>query len=88
MRLELKTENEKNSRSFSHFLGIVFILTLIIILWDVAFKLRIISRNYEIDYNCKLLSIEKSSTKFKKLSRLSTLKSKERILEFCRKVVK
>ena len=88
MKFELKTENENYSKSFSFLLGIVFIITFIITLSDFALKLGIISRNYEIDYNCRLLSIEKSTTNFKKLSRLSKLKSKQRIWEFCKDFVK
>ena len=88
MKFELKTENEYYSKSFSYFFGIIFILTLIIILCDVALKLGIISRNYDIDYNCRLLSVEKSTAKFKKLSRLSNLKNKQRIWEFCKEFVK
>ena len=88
MKFELKTENENYSKSSSYFLGIVFALALIIILCDIALKLGIISRQYQINYNCKLLTIEKSSSNFIKLSRLSNLKSKERIWEFCREVVK
>ncbi len=88
MKFELKTENENYSKSFSQFFGIVFFLTLIIILSDVAIKLGTISRNHKIEYNCKLLSVEKSTTNFKNLSRLSKLKSKQKIWEFCREVVK
>ena len=88
MKFELKTENEKYSKSFSFLLGIVFIVFLIITLSDIALKLGLISRNYEIDYNCRLLSVEKSTKIFKKLSRLSNLKSKQRIWEFCRGVIK
>ena len=88
MKFELKTENENYSKSFSQFLGIVFFLTLIIILCDVALKLEIISRNHKIEYNCRLLSVEKSKLHFKKLSRLSNLKSKPQIWEFCREVIK
>ena len=88
MKFELKTENENYSKSFSHFFGIVFILTLIIVLCNNALKLGIISKNYEIDYNCRLLSVEKSTATFKKLSRLSNLKSKQRIWQFCREVIK
>ena len=88
MKLELKTENKNYSKSFSYFFSVVFALTLIIILCDVALKLRIISRNQAIYYNCRLLSVEKSSTKFTELSRLSNLKSKQRILEFCRGFIK
>ena len=88
MKFEFKTENEKYSKSLSKFLGAFFILALIIILFDVALKLGIISRYYQLDYNCKLLSIEKSATNFKNLSKLSNLKNKQRIWEFCREVVK
>jgi len=88
MKFELKTENENYSKSISQFFIIFFFITLIIILCDVALKLGIISRNYQIEYNCRLLSVEKSKPHFKKLSRLSNLKSKQQIWEFCREVIK
>ena len=88
MKFELKTENENYSKSISQFFSIVFFLTLIIILCDIALKLGIISRNHKIEYNCRLLSVEKSKTQFTKLSRLSNLKSKQQIWEFCREVIK
>ena len=88
MKFELKTENEKYSNSISQFFGIVFLITLIIILFDVALKLGIISRIHKIEYNCRLLSVEKSTPYFKKLSKLSNLKSKQQIWEFCREVIK
>ena len=88
MKFELKTEKENYSKSFLQFLGIFFFLTLIIILCDVALKLGIISRNHKIEYNCRLLSVEKSKTRFKKLSRLSNLKSKQQIWKFCSEVIK
>jgi len=88
MKFELKTENENYSKSISQFLGIVFLITLIIILCDIALNLRIISRNHKIEYNCRLLSVEKSKPHFKKLSRLSNLKSKPQIWELCKEVIK
>ena len=88
MKFELKTEKENYSKSFLQFFGIIFFLTSIIFLCDAALKLGIISRNHEIEYNCRLLSVEKSKTHFKKLSRLSNLKSKQQIWEFCREVIK
>ena len=88
MKFELKTENENYSKSISQFFFIVFFITLIVILCDVALKLGIISRNHKIEYNCKLLTVEKSKPHFKKLSRLSNLKSKQQIWEFCREVIK
>ena len=88
MKFELKTENEIYSKSFSRFFGIVIILTLIFILCDIGLKLGIISRKYKIEYNCRLLSVEKSKPYFKKLSRLSNLKSKQQIWKFCSEVNK
>ena len=88
MKFELKTENEKYSNSFSNILKAVFILALIIIFCDVALKLGIISRHYQIEYKCRHLSVEKSNSNFKKLSRLSKQKSKQRIWEFCKEFVR
>ena len=87
MKFELKTEKENYSKSFLQFFGIFFFLTLIIILGDIALKFGIISRTHKIEYNCRLLSVEKSNPHFKKLSSLSTLKSKQQIWEFCREVI-
>ena len=88
MKFELKTENENYSKSFSHIFAVVFFLPLIIILCDVALKLGIISRHYQIEYDCKLLTVEKSKPNFKKLSRFSNLNNKQKIWEFCKQVVK
>ena len=88
MKFELKTEKENYSKSFLQFFGIFFFLTLIIILCDVALKLGIISRNDKIEYNCRLLSVEKSKLHFKKLSKISNLKSKQQIWEFCSDFIK
>ena len=88
MKFELKTENENYSKSILQFLGIVFLITLIIILCDVALKLGIISKNHKIEYNCRLLSVEKSKLHFNKLTKLSNLKSKQLIWELCREFIK
>ena len=87
MKFELKTENENYSKSISQFFGVVFVITLIIINFNIALKLGAISRNHEIEYNCRLLSFEKSKRYFRKLSRLSNLKSKQQIWGFCREVI-
>ena len=84
MKFELKTENENYSKSFFQIFRAVFFLSLIIIFSDVAIKLGIISRHYQIEYNCRLLSVEKSKSNFKKLSRLTNLNSKQAIWEFCK----
>jgi len=88
MKFELKTENDNYSIFLSNLFLKISIFTLIFILCDVALKLGIVSRHYQIEYNCRLLSVEKSKPHFKKLSRISNLKSKQQIWEFCREVIK
>ena len=88
MKLELKTENDDNLKSFSHFFRIVFVSALLIILCDLSLKLGMLSKHYQIQFNCKILTVKKSPPNIKKLSRLSNLKNKQRILEFCREYVK
>jgi len=88
MRFELKTENQNYSKLFSHFYFTFFILMFTIILCNIAIKLGTISRHYQIEYNCMLLSVEKSTSNFKKLSSLSNLKSKQKIWDFCKTIVK
>ena len=87
MRFELKTENQNYSKLFSQFNVIFLILMFTIILCNIAIKLGAISRHYQIEYNCKLLSVEKSKPNFKKLSSLSNLKSKQRIWDFCKFII-
>ena len=87
MKFELKTENDNYSKLFSNFLKSILYIALIIISCDVALKLGFISRNYQIEYYCKIIAVEKSTNNFKKLSKLSKIKSKQRIWEFCREVI-
>ncbi len=88
MKFELKTENENYPKSFTKIFRNLSLLAFLIIFCNVSLKLGIISRQYQIDFDCRLLAVEKSSSSFRKLSRLTNLKSKQRIWEFCREVVK
>ena len=88
MKLELKTDNEKYSKSFLNVFGTFFLIVITIIFSDIAIKLGTISRHYQTDYSCKLLVVEKSTSNFKKLFKLSKIKSKQRILEFCKELLK
>ena len=88
MKFELKTDNEKYSKSFLNVFGTFFIIVIIIIFSDIAIKLGTISRHYQTDYSCNLLVVEKSTSNFKKLFKLSKIKSKQRILEFCKELLK
>ena len=88
MKFELKTENENYSQSLSYFFRTFFSIALIIISCDISLKLGNISTYYQIDYNCRLLSVEKSKSHLKKLSKLFKLKNKQKIWDFCKEVIK
>ena len=88
MKFELKTENDNNLKSFSHFFRTVFVFALLIILCDLSLKFGTLSKHYQIEFNCKILTVKKLPSNIRKLSRLSNLKNKQRILEFCREYVR
>ena len=88
MKFELKTENDHFFKQF-YSVSILFIsISIIIIMTNISFKLTTIKRFHEINYFCKLLSVDKSSYNFKKLSKLSNQKSKQKIWDICREILK
>ena len=88
MKFELKTEKDNFSKS-SQTIFLSFIVTsLIIIIANISIKLGTISRNYEINYLCKLILIEKTSSNFNKLSKLTNQNNKQKIWDLCREIVK
>ncbi len=88
MKFEVKTQNDDLWNSSFSFLLIFALLSFIVILSNVSIKLGTISRYYEINYLCRLLTIEKSSLNFKKLSKLTNLNTKQKMWELCREIVK
>ena len=88
MRFEVKTQNDDFSKS-SFFLYLVFVfISFIVILANLSIKLGTISKHYEINYFCKLLILDKSSSNFKKLLKLTNETSKQKIWDLCREIVK
>ena len=88
MKFELKTQDDDSSKSFFSVFLAFTILSLIIILSSISIKLGTISRNYEINYLCKLILIEKTSANFNKLSRLTNQTTKQKMWDLCREIVK
>ena len=88
MKFELKTQDEDLSKSFFSFFFAFAFLSLIIILSSISIKLGSISRNYEINYLCKLILIEKTSSNFNKLSKLTNQTNKQKMWDLCREIVK
>ena len=88
MKFEVKTQNDDLLKSSFSVLLSVAILSLIVVLSNISIKLGVISRHYEIDYLCNLLTIEKSSLNFKKLSKLTNQNTKQKMWDFCREIIK
>ena len=88
MKFELKTQDDDHSKSFFSVFIAFTILSLVIILSSISIKLGVISRNYEINYLCKLILIEKTSSNFNKLSKLTNQTSKQKMWDLCREIVK
>ena len=88
MKLELKTEDNNSSKTLYRFLITLLILSLIVFLSNISLKLGNISKNSEIVHLCRLLAVDKSPSNFKKLSNLTNLKSRSKIWELCRGIVK
>jgi len=88
MKFEVKTEKDDFSKSSITFFLSFVIITLIIILANIAIKLGAISRNYEVNYLCKLILIDKTSKNFNKLSKLTNQTKKEKMWDLCREIVK
>ena len=88
MKFEVKTDNHDISKSSFSFLLSFAILSVIVILVNISFKLGSISRYYEINYLCRLLIVEKTSSNFNKLSKLTSQTTKQKIWDFCREIVK
>ncbi len=88
MKFEVKTQNDDLWKSsFSVLLSIAF-FSFIVVLSNISIKLGAISRHYEIKYLCNLLTIEKSSLNFKKLSKLTNQTTKQKMWDLCREIVK
>ena len=84
MKFEVKTQNDDLWKSSYSFLLSFALLFFIVILSNISIKLGTISRNYEINYLCNLLIIEKSSLNFKKLSKLTNQINKQKMWDLCR----
>jgi hypothetical protein len=88
MKFEVKTQNDELLKSSCSVLLSFAILIFIVVLSNISIKLGAISRNYEIKYLCNLLTIEKSSLNFKKLSNLTNQNTKQKMWDLCREIVK
>ena len=88
MKFEVKTEKNDISKNSFYFLLSFAIVSLIVIFTNISIKIGSISRHFEINYLCKLLLVEKNSSNFNKLSKLTNQKTKQKVWDLCREIVK
>tara|TARA_Y100001970_G_scaffold254630_1_gene330544 strand:+ start:140 stop:406 length:267 start_codon:yes stop_codon:yes gene_type:complete len=88
MKFEIKTQKEDFYRPFTSLLIYFVIISLVILISNISIKLGSISRYYEINFLCKLLVVDKSTTNFKRLSKLLSQTSKQKTWEICKEVAK
>ena len=88
MKFEVKTQNDDPWKSSFSVLLSMALLSFIVVLSNISIKLGVISKHYEINYLCKLLTIQKSSNNFKKLSNLTNQTTRQRMWDLCREIVK
>ena len=86
MKIELKTGDNYSSRPFLSVFFTSVVIFIIIVISNISLKLSNISKYYEINYACRLLMTDKSSSNFKKISRFTNLNNKQKIWEFCREI--
>ena len=88
MKFELKTQDHDFPKSFFSVFLAFAVFSLIIVLSSISIKLGAISKNYEINYLCRLILIEKTSSNFNKLSNFTNQTNKQKIWDLCREIVK
>ena len=88
MKFEIKTQKEDFYRPLPSLLITLVVISLIILISNISIKLGSISRYNEINFLCKLLTVDKSTTNFKRLSKLLRQTSKQKTWDICKEVVK
>ena len=82
MRFEVNTDVQKIT-DVNFWVILIGLIAFIIFLTDLSLNLRKITRNFEIDYLCKIILVDKKSSNLKKLYRLTVLKNKQQVRELC-----
>ncbi len=82
MRFEVNTDVQKFS-DLNHLIYLLLTITFSVFIINISLSLKTISRNFEIDYLCKIILVDKSSSNLNKLYRLTGLKNKQQIRDLC-----
>ena len=84
MKLEIKTDQNRFSDRLSLSLAISIITFFAVLFTNISFNLNKLTSYYEINYLCRLITVDKSPSNFKRLSKLTKQLKKQRIWDFCK----
>ena len=84
MKFEIKTDQNRFSDKLSLSFAISIFTFFAVLFSSISINIIKISNYYEINYLCKLILVDKSSSNFKKLSNLTKQVKKQKIYDFCR----
>ena len=84
MRFEIKTDQNRFSDKLSLSFAISIIALFSILLTNISLNINKLSSFYEINYLCRLITVDKSPSNFKRLSKLTKQLKKQRIWDFCK----
>ena len=88
MKFEVKTQNDDLTKPSLYFFLVFSLVSFIVIFSSISLKLGTISKHYKINYLCNILTIEKSSINYRKLSKLTNQRSKQKMWDLCREIRK
>ena len=81
MKFEVKTQNDDLWKSSFSVLLSIALFSFIVVLSNISIKLGAISRHYEIQYFCNLLTIEKSDNFKVAAIAIAAIKCPQHIME-------
>ena len=84
MKFEIKTDQNRFSDKLSLSLAISIITFFAILFTNISLNIYKLTRYYEINYLCRLILLDKSQSNFRKLSKFTKQRNKQKIWEFCR----
>ncbi len=88
MRFEIKTDNQIFNSRFASIIFISCLFFLTTVLTSLSLSLSKISKYFEVNYLCRQFLLEKSSFNPKRLSNLTNQKSKQKMWDFCKEILK
>ena len=86
MRFEVKTDNQIFSKRFTSIIFVSGSIFFITVLTSISLNLAKISNYFEVKYLCKFFLLEKTSFDFKRLSKLTNQKSKQKMWDLCKEI--